>query len=190
MNVDQVTNLLRRLFQTHQGLREIDGEMTVPWTAAQWFSVALILVLLIAVVVYAYRHIKRYLANRQKTIPALLQDLDRIDQMRLDRRMNHDQAILSIADVLRTGFALADRRCGGTGGYRTTGEWFAWSRQHLPAEPQRQAVRHLLSLADSLKFSASQSSLSEVRQAMIAARDVLETLATTACPGCEANRSP
>jgi hypothetical protein len=178
MNIDRAASLLRSLFQDSGGLREIDAEMRVPWTAAQWLMFAFMLITLLIAVVAIGRRFQRYLASRPPTFPTLLRQLDRIDQLRLRRGISHGDALVSIAEVLRGGLRLADHRRGGTGGYRTTGEWLAWSEHALPGDAARLAIARVLEPADGVKFSAAQVSLGDVRGATTAAKTLLQGLAT------------
>ncbi len=172
MNTEGIARLLQRLFQTQQGLREIDGPLSVPWTATQWMLCITLSALGLVAMLRLYRYLHRGWSNRQTTFASLLRELDGIDQARLRRQLELDEVIVAIADVLRAALRLADRQRGGTGGYRTSGQWASWSDQHLPTD-QQQSVQTVLKLADDLKFSNGRSSLSEVRMAITAVRELL-----------------
>jgi hypothetical protein len=172
MSTEGIERLLQRLFHTQQGLREIDGPLSVPWTATQWMLWTTVCALRLVAVLRLYRYLQRWWANRQITFTSLRRELDEIDQARLRRQLEYDEVILAIADGLRSALRLADRQRGGSGGYRTTGQWVSWSAQHLPTDQQK-TIQAVLRLADDLKFSQGQSSLSEVRMAITAVRELL-----------------
>ena len=189
MNPEGIARLLQRLFHTQQGLREIDGQLSVPWTATQWMLWTTVGVLGLVALLRLYQHLQRRWSTRPTTFTSLLRELDGIDQARLRRQLGHDETIVAIADVLRSALRLADRQRGGAGGYRTTGQWANWSEQHLPTD-QQQAIQDVLKLADGLKFADGRSALGEVRMAITAVRDLIAAWREAPPAGAGRGRSP
>ncbi|WP_161604538.1 hypothetical protein [Roseiconus nitratireducens] len=190
MNRELVTSLLRQLLQGRNGLREIDPELPVPWTIGQWLALAAALVFAAFLIRLSVRTLRRLVQRRSVSFVSLIQDLSRLEEQRLRRKLSHRETVLAVSQLLREALRLVDVRGGGTGAYRTTSEWQHWSREHPLARRQIGSIDKVLSLSDSVTYAAAEVSLDDVRGVTTLVRDALQQFADADRSGFTSARPP
>lgn len=170
-----------RLFDSRQP-REIYGTVRVPWTWWQWTIATVVIVAAIATGTVVYQRMDRWLRSRRISQQSLLEELDRLDEARLNRAISNDQLIVSVADVVRQSLQLAEAS-GPV--YRTTEEWIhqvqkpQFARAGSPAvDPEHltDAISLVLREADAIKFAGRPATLDQARRCLDAGRKTVRSI--------------
>jgi len=180
MNIEAVTGWLDQMLRRREGLREIDPELPVPWTPAQWLLAVVITVVAVLLIRRFYRWILLRIRSRRRDFQTLTQELDDIDEARLQRQLPYHQAVAAAAELLREGMRLADSESGGNGLYRTSNEWLRWSDRMVGDEKTRQRIESVLRRHDRSLYVDGAASLDDARLAVAESRSVLTELSRAA----------
>lgn len=161
--------------------REIYGTVGVPWTWRQWTLATLAIVAAFVFGSIAYQRTAHWLRSQRTSQQSLLEELDQLDEARLNRSISNDRLVVSIADVVRRSLQLAE---GARPVYRTTEEWIHHLRQSHVAlaassagEPKllSDTVELVLREADAIKFAGRSATLAQARRCLDAARRTVRT---------------
>jgi len=176
MTLDSLFQRLRESFRGGPTLREIDGELPVPWTAAQWGLLIITLLVCGAMFQWLRRLGQRSAEDQRVSFTRLERRLGRIDRARLARQLTLNETVFAAVDVLKQALLLADQQQNGSAGHRTTKEWSRWCDQCELSQRVSDRIVRSLEHADDLKFAAASTSLREVRRTLADTAMAIEVL--------------
>jgi hypothetical protein len=158
-------------------LREINPELWVPPTPAKVVLAVVFLCITAWAIFRLWSKFRRLFFNKKRDPDRFLNKLQSVNRLRLQQYISYAETVERSVDILRRGLRSADRRSGGSGGHRTTGEWMRWSEEVQLGSSLQTSLRRIFEIADQMKFGNDEIGLDQVRFVTSQSQNVLQQLA-------------